>query len=299
MCNRANTDKKALLTETERQQLKNVIASQGGVLKQSQVRALMQQHAVSFSDLLTPFLDIAATFAAPPISEFYVGAIAFGEQHDGVANLYFGANLEFANQALSLVVHAEQCAINNAWQHGEKALTGLAITDAPCGYCRQFINEVRGARTMPVTIAGKETTFENLLPEPFGPASLGNSSMLFDQTQTDIVFDTEIPEKLRTAMATAYAPYSKNQSACLIECQDGSEFVGRYAENAAYSPSLSPLQSALSQMMMHGQPADGSSIKRITLAEIAGIENQLNVAKAVLPALGEHIEFTHVTGRYQ
>ncbi|XQF94493.1 hypothetical protein ACOBV9_19985 (plasmid) [Pseudoalteromonas espejiana] len=46
---------------------------------------------------------------------------------------------------------------------------------------------------------------------------------------------------------------------------DDGDFYGSYAENAAYSPSLSPLQSALSQLFFSGLSFNGNTVKAITL----------------------------------
>lgn len=43
---------------------------------------------------------------------------------------------------LCLQIHAEQCLIANAVQHGERGLRKLAISEAPCGHCRQFYSEL-------------------------------------------------------------------------------------------------------------------------------------------------------------
>ena len=160
------------------QDLHEQIALQGGVLKAEQVLALCNQFSLSFSELKEQLLPICEMFAVAPISQFKAAAIAQGEYvtdgvlegEEAVANLYFGANLEFEYQALSLVVHAEQTAINNAWHHGEPKITGMTINAAPCGYCRQFMNEVRGAREMPMQVSGRNTDLDTLLPEPFNPA---------------------------------------------------------------------------------------------------------------------------------
>ena len=287
------------------QDLHEQIALQGGVLKAEQVLALCNQFSLSFSELKEQLLPICEMFAVAPISQFKAAAIAQGEYvtdgvlegEEAVANLYFGANLEFEYQALSLVVHAEQTAINNAWHHGEPKITGMTINAAPCGYCRQFMNEVRGAREMPMQVSGSNTDLDTLLPEPFNPASLGVNEMLFDDLRQTIEFEQEVDKVLQDAMETSYAPYTKNNSACLVETIDNQRFVGRYAENCAYSPSLSPLQSALSQMMMHGLNPYKHPIKRITLAEVEGKANQLGVSHAVLQSLSSDIEFTHVLGR--
>ena len=60
-------------------------------------------------------------------------------------NLYFGANYEFPGQALSFTVHAEQAATMHAISFGETGIDLLAVSAAPCGYCRQFLNELTTA----------------------------------------------------------------------------------------------------------------------------------------------------------
>ena len=291
------TDPKSSLSQCEIQDLFELIAIQGGVLKSHQVLSLMTQHAVSFDTIKEMLLPVCELFAIAPISKFYAGAIAQGQlsNQEAVANLYFGANLEFAGEALNLTVHAEQAAINNAWHHGESKITAMVINAAPCGFCRQFINEVRDARLMPMNIAGKNVSLDDLLPDPFSPEVLGSDVMLFDTINNGIAF-TDIDKDLLQAVNSSYAPYTQNPSAVMIECHGGTKFIGRYAENCAYNPSLSPLQSALSIMASHGLNPNKHPIKRITLAEVKGQANQLGATKNVLTSLPQGIEFVHLLG---
>ncbi|GAB2999039.1 cytidine deaminase [Psychrosphaera aestuarii] len=298
------TDPKSSLSQCELQDLFELIAMQGGVLKSHQVLSLMTQHAVSFDTIKEMLLPVCELFAIAPISKFHAGAIAQGQLTDvventntkqQVANLYFGANLEFAGEALNLTVHAEQAAINNAWHHGESKITAMVINAAPCGFCRQFINEVRDARLMPMNIAGKSVSLDDLLPDPFSPEVLGSDVMLFDTINNGIAF-TDIDKDLLHAVNSSYAPYTKNPSAVMIECHGDTKFIGRYAENCAYNPSLSPLQSALSIMALHGLNPNKHPIKRITLAEVKGQANQLGATKNVLTSLPQGIEFVHLLG---
>ena len=305
------TNQKNSLSQCELQDLHEMIAIQGGVLKSHQVLSLMKQHAVSFEKIKELLLPVCEFFAVAPISKFHAGAIAQGElkqndfsqsqtsqdhlSQEAVANLYFGANLEFAGQALNLTVHAEQAAINNAWHHGESKITAMIINAAPCGFCRQFINEVRDARLMPMNIAGKSVSLDDLLPDPFSPEVLGSNVMLFDAINNGIVFN-DIDIDLLHAVNSSYAPYTQNPSAVMIECAGGTKFIGRYAENCAYNPSLSPLQSALSLMALHGLNPNKYPITRITLAEVEGQANQLGATKNVLTSLPQGIEFVHLLG---
>ena len=69
-----------------------------------------------------------------------------------------------------------------------------------------------------------------------------------------------------------------------VELADNSIYAGRYAENAAYNPSLSPLQSALSFMNMN-QPLSGTrAVVRCVLVEVPTLGSQLSATQAVLAA---------------
>lgn len=39
-------------------------------------------------------------------------------------------------------VHAEQCLMTNLLLHQERAVQLVAISEAPCGHCRQFFSEL-------------------------------------------------------------------------------------------------------------------------------------------------------------
>ena len=77
---------------------------------------------------LTTLLPLAAQYAKPPVSNFKVGCVSRGLS----GNLYLGANVEFAGEALSFTVHAEQSSIANAWMHGEEGID-LIAQDAVLG----------------------------------------------------------------------------------------------------------------------------------------------------------------------
>jgi cytidine deaminase len=64
----------------------------------------------------------------------------------------------------------------------------------------------------------------------------------------------------------------------------GRRFVGSYIENAAFNPSLSPLQVALMRMAMAGEQF--SSIVRVVLAEVANAPiSQRSMTEAALAGI--------------
>ena len=135
-------------------------------------------------DLLT-LLPQAAAFARPPISNFRVGAIARGTS----GKLYFGTNVEFAGEALSFTVHAEQSAVVNAWMSGETGIDVVATSAAPCGYCRQFLNELLTARELLVVMPTGSRPLSELLPDSFGPRDLGIDGGLLQPENHGLAID--------------------------------------------------------------------------------------------------------------
>ena len=199
---------------------------------------------------LVSLLPEAAALAKPPISHFHVGAVARGTS----GKTYLGANLEFAGEALSFTVHAEQSAVVNAWMHGESGIDVIATSAAPCGYCRQFLNELLTAPRLLVVMPGETRPLRELLPSSFGPRDLGISGGLLAPQDHRLTIE-ERDDLAQAALAAAnmsYAPYSKSYAGVALRTHDGATVTGAYAENAAFNPSLSPLQAALSQLNLGG-----------------------------------------------
>ncbi|AXV67172.1 cytidine deaminase (plasmid) [Pseudoalteromonas lipolytica] len=274
------------------------LKQQRGILFQRDIIALCNEHKLTETQLLKACVPVASLFSVAPISQFYVGAIALGINQQGETQFYFGANVEFTHQALSLVVHAEQSAINNAWLNGAKSVIKIAISDAPCGYCRQFMNELDTADSLEILLPEKHFSLHDLLPNAFGPKDLGNEISLMSQSASTHQFSgisNACDATLIKTALNAYVPYTGNFSAVKISTYHDGDFYGSYAENAAYSPSLSPLQSALSQFYLSGLSFDDQTVKSITLLETEGAKNQLEVAKAVLASFENPPAFEYIT----
>ncbi len=192
----------------------------------------------------------AATYAKPPVSNFKVGSVARGTS----GKTYLGTNVEFAGEALSFTVHAEQAAVVNAWMNGETGIDVVATSAAPCGYCRQFLNELVTASDLTIVMPGEERRLSELLPGSFGPRDLGVTSGLLAPVANGLTIDEE-DDLARAALAAAnmsYAPYSRSFAGVALRTHAGAILSGAYAENAAFNPSLSPLEAALSQLNMSG-----------------------------------------------
>jgi cytidine deaminase len=272
--------------------------SKGAVIPSELVSSCLNEGNIDIGTLMTQLLPVAASYARVPLSNFYVGAVALGMPPaypvSGPGNLYLGANMEFPGEALSFSVHGEQSAINNAWLNGEVGLQSLAINAAPCGYCRQFLYELTTA-TQGFNILLKTCddpdddsyTMQPLsyyLPDAFGPKDLGVEGGLMEPASHELtITGTDASAQAALASANAsYSPYTKDYSGVVIKNVNGTMFGGRYAENAAYNPSMSPLASALAFMNMRLPVQAKLEITEVVLVEASSDISQKQVTEAVL-----------------
>ena len=240
-------------------------------------------------DRMLRLLEEARAFARPPISNFRVGAVARGTS----GSLYVGANIEIAANALNQTVHAEQAAIANAFANRERGIAAIAVTAAPCGHCRQFLNEIVDASAIRILMGEQVRTLGELLPDAFGPKDLGIAGAMFSGAPAalNLVSDDALARLALDAASRAYAPYTKALSGCAIETKSGRTFAGSYLENVAFNPSLSPLQSALVNLVLAGE--EWTTITRVALVEIEGAAiTQLPATEAAVRILaaGARIE---------
>ena len=118
----------------------------------------------------------AAKASHSPYSRFPVGAAVLA----GSGKIYSGCNVE--NASFGLCNCAERTAIFTAAAAGERKLRCVVVytptpaPTAPCGACRQVINEF-GPQARVVSICDSaqriDTTLDALLPAAFGPDDLG------------------------------------------------------------------------------------------------------------------------------
>ncbi|WP_025621341.1 cytidine deaminase, partial [Vibrio parahaemolyticus] len=231
-------------------------------LSAQQFEQLLSATSLSDKELRVALLPFAAAYSYAPISEFYVGAIVRGLS----GRLYFGANMEFFGVQLGQTVHAEQSAISHAWMKGEHGVKDITINFSPCGHCRQFMNELSTAKELKVQLPERdEKSLHEYLPEAFGPADLGIESGLMAEVKHQFVCDDKdaLIQQAVEAMNMSHAPYTNNLSGLALELANGRVFKGAYAENAAFNPSLPPLQVALIQVLLAGETFD--SIKAAAL----------------------------------
>jgi cytidine deaminase len=247
--------------------------------------------------LMTGILPVAKLFSMPATSGFRVGAICEGAS----GNLYFGANLELASAPLGFTIHAEQSAIWNALAHGEKAVRSLAVTSAPCGHCRQFLNELTTASTFEVLVTGKpKTTLKTLLPDSFGPSDLGIQGALFGQAKIPLALvsgtgDSLVQAALRAA-SRSYSPYTLSYSGVALQLKDKTIVEGSYVESAAYNPSLPPILSAIDRLRFTGH--EFSDVSGAVLIELEGSKiSQQGITRLILEEVSPGAELRVIKAR--
>jgi cytidine deaminase len=233
-------------------------------------------------------LPQAESYARPLLTNFRVGAVVRGTS----GKLYLGANLEFPGQSLNQTVHAEQAALSHAFMNDEPGIEAIAVSAPPCGHCRQFLYEFADGRDIEILLPGHPAMkLSALLPHPFGPRDLRVTQSPLTRTKIAIEsFEGDPVRAARYAAANSYAPYTNSASGVAIRSRRGSVYRGSYIENAAFNPSLPPLQVALVGMAMAKE--DFSEIAEVVLAEAGNNSiSQLSATKALLAVIAPRAEF--------
>ncbi|WP_174869258.1 cytidine deaminase [Pectobacterium polaris] len=234
------------------------------MLTADDVNAVCEASQLDADALAFALLPLAAACAQAPISNFQVGAIAQGLS----GNFYFGANMEFSAVQLQQTVHAEQSAVSHAWIRNERGLRAVTVNYTPCGHCRQFMNELRNAASLRIQLPGRQpAVLSHYLPDSFGPVDLHIDTLLMDDVNHGAALQNvnALARRALDAANRSHAPYSKAISGIALETSSGNIYTGRYAENAAFNPSLPPLQVALNLMNLAGE--DACTIKHAAVVE--------------------------------
>lgn len=292
-----------------------------GKMPSAQVERVLSKLGKDVGALMMRLLPVAQQYAVVPVSRFNVGAVAAGMPESRGCSLYLGANFEFSDSALSFTTHAEQSATNNAWLNGQSGIQALAISAAPCGYCRQFLYELSTARELSILLPSANSNFSTynstpltmFLPDAFGPADLGVMGGLMDpefckhdlaltsgrSTDRLVTAALAAASKSYAPYTTAYPPVASSQSNAFagvaIQLEDGSIYEGRHAVNAAFNPSFSPLQSALSFMNLAQNPGSTPAVSRCVLVEVPTLASQLSATVTALAAYAPGVEVEYFT----
>ena len=286
------------------------IPDQGGFLSQTQAQELLRELKLDREELMARLLDLARIFAVVPISDFKVGAVALARSGGkGGWGLFLGANCEFKDQPLNQSIHAEQAAVMNAWHRGARELIAVAVTDPPCGHCRQFMNEF-GNKAGEIRIITPDKDSESftsaklsdLLPKSFGPQDLGNPEglaalgPLAKRPDLEITSPDPLAAEALAAAVRSYAPYTGNWAGCAIQTGSGKVFWGSYVENAAYNPSLSPFHTAILRMNLNGLEEE-PRIERVVLVERPTDISQKQIVETLLKTRAPRVRLEHYRAR--
>ena len=252
------------------------LAQQQGRLDPEQVQTLQDLLQLSTEQLLKALLPLAGAMSTCPISQFSVGAIVEGYREHGQGPFYLGANLETVGQPLKVSIHAEQAAISNAWHQGETRLRRLMVNEAPCGHCRQFINEINEVEQTDILVGQLHSEqlrhyhITSLLPDAFGPADLQQADRLMSPASQMLISPDAADELINAATDAArqsYAPYSGCNSGVALRLENGTIITGRYAENAAFNPGLTAIEAALVNLRLNSLDQPHGKITDAVLVE--------------------------------
>ncbi|MCP4626985.1 MAG: cytidine deaminase [bacterium] len=284
----------------------HMILRSAGMLPGENCRAVMESLNISVEELMLQLLPLAKLYSRTPISDFRVGAVAKAQMPDNTGNaaLFLGANIEFPAQALTQTIHAEQAAVVNAWLQGARKIEAIAVTAAPCGYCRQFLYELE--KSPDVTVILHKPGFadamtyklSDLLPQAFGPRELGAHTGLMAAVVQQLNLRLPLPpvdpivQSALVAARHSYAPYSHSLAGCVIQTSDGKIYAGRYAENAAFNPSLSALHTAIIRMNMDSFELD-NTITRAVLVERPTSISQRSVCELLLESVAPEVKLEY------
>ena len=300
------SDRSKLSSENYTKAELSSLVKPGGLVPASTVQRLLEQKSISVETLMLYFVPIAAQYSAAPVSNFEVGAVIAGLPTSNFApNLYLGANAEFENQSHATAIHAEQSAVANAYSNDETGISMLAVSAAPCGYCRQFLNEIPETASMPVIFKDQmdsivRTQLEQLLPKAFGPIDLGiEGGFMHNRSQAHTYSlspsmgesDPLTQKAAEAAVEQSYAPYTGDFAGIALQMSDGEIISGVNIENAAFNPGLDPLRMALSEVFRRQLTV--ASITRAVLVEMQGFCVQKNFCSALLSSLAPQLELEY------
>ncbi|KAI3714582.1 hypothetical protein L6452_21539 [Arctium lappa] len=280
------------------------------IISASDAESMAESKGLTVPQLLPSLVKSAQRLARPPISNFRVGAV--GLASDG--RIFFGGNIEFPGLPLHHSIHAEQFLITNLAIHGGgPKLLYMAVSAAPCGHCRQFLQELRGVSDTQIVITDQPQENPNynpvssILPNPFGPLDLLDQEMplilekhdnqltIKDQPfisengnlsngYTELLEKNEekLKNKALEAARGSHAPYSRCPSGvALMDCE-GNVYKGSYMESAAYNPSMMPVQAALVAYMVSGGGGYERIVAAVMVEKEAAMVRQEDTARLLL-----------------
>ncbi|KAK8559044.1 hypothetical protein V6N12_042332 [Hibiscus sabdariffa] len=280
---------------------------------------MAKQSGRTVLQLLPSLVKSAQAMARLPISKFHVGAVGIGSS----GRIFLGVNLEFPGLPLNQSVHAEQFLITNLSINAEPRLKYIAVSAAPCGHCRQFLQKLRGAPDVKILIASSDdekenkinnncndkdqefTPLSNFLPHRFVPDDLlpKDAPLLLEPHRNGLSFCPDScnsstdggEENLKyvalDAANMSYAPYSGCPSGVALVDVEGKIYKGSYMESSAYNPSVQPVQAAIMAYIARGGGGYERIVGAVLVEKAEGVIKQEHAARLLLQCISPKCEF--------
>ncbi|KFK29517.1 hypothetical protein AALP_AA7G144500 [Arabis alpina] len=291
------------------------------VIHPGEAESAAKRLGVSVLHLFPLLVNPAKSLARHPISNFPVAAVGLGSS----GRIFVGVNIEFPGLPLHHTIHAEQFLVTNLTLNSEPILRYISVSAAPCGHCRQFLQEIRDAPEIRILItdpnAFRDTAaeendgdrdengfvrIESILPHRFGPHDLLHKDipLLLEPHDNNLTLSNpgemrnghiDSSDMKRTALSAAnrsYSPYSQCPSGvAMVDCE-GKVYRGWYMESAAYNPSMGPVQAALVDFVANG---GGGGFERIVGAVLVekkdAVVRQEHTARMLLQVVAPNCNF--------
>lgn len=275
---------------------RDIVRNLGGVLLKQDADAIRLEHNLTVEELMLLSRMTAASFAVPPISNFFVGAVGL-ERETG--NLIFGGNLEFVGAHIGNTVHGEGFVFARAFSRGT-SVESICLGEAhPCAHCRQFLSEFEATADLTlIDPIGHRLKMADLYPWPFDPAYLGERGIVPETARHPYVnleergLRVDIAARLLDLVRRAYVPYGKSPAAIVLQLVDGGLIGGTTIESVSFNPTMSPLQTAMIDLFAHGYaPAD---IVGAAMVARAGAVDYLRHARDLLSVVAPKVSLTSV-----
>lgn len=229
-----------------------------------------------FQTAFAQLADNLQSALEPILADKYFPALLTGEQ---VSSLKSATGLDEDALAFALLPLAAACARTPLSNFNVGAIARGVSGTWYFGANMEFI----GA-TMQQTVHAEQSAISHA----WLSGDLEIKTLLMDEQDHGYALTGDALSQAAIAAANrSHMPYSKSPSGVALECKDGRIFSGSYAENAAFNPTLPPLQGALILLNLKGY--DYPDIQRAVLAEKADAPLiQWDATSATLKALGCH-----------
>ncbi|ESQ54276.1 hypothetical protein EUTSA_v10026995mg [Eutrema salsugineum] len=247
---------------------------------------------------LVSLIDRKVSLGLAPISGFNVGAVGLGSS--GV--VYLGVNIELPGLPLHHSIHAEQFLVTNLVLNSERQLTRLAVSsdgsvfDAPCGHCRQFLQEIREAPKIRILIKNptknknEYVNLDSLLPRPDTNLLPEELPLLLQARHNGLAFldpvvsagETDLKSMALAAANKSFAPYSMCPSGVALRGRDGKVYRGWYMESVAYNPSLGPVQAVLVDYVANGGKEFDNIVEAVLVEKKDAMVSQEDTSRMIL-----------------